>query len=739
MSHAQVFFFEMSGDALDRLYNSVNNYDTGFDRTSSTGRNYGGGNSSDFDGFSTNHDRNNDFGTTTYGNQRTTHKIQNPTQGGDSNRHDEQDGSLFTGSMSGKKTRRRKVVNTDCYIDDDTATTTMGSTSTTTIRKKQVPKKNIITSSKKKQHKKAPKKKRRGTKRKRDEEDDDDSHSESSDSSSDKLSPIHEQSSDSNLEALNTRMEDEDLDVAYGTRTDEEREFLRQALENSSHGDFRRFVQDRRKETQQKPAEVEHIITTRTKQTRISLDQMQCDLVYHKKKIHDMMNSSIKKTKTSTNQSEQEIGKKSLQALVREEIGNHSNHCNKYISLLSVLPKAPRSRGMDIIFGAIETEEEKRALRTKCTCNPTIIEEGQFNDSMSNNRSVINIPEVTHDEEATSSSTSGQSGTQNIGQATNNTPANVSTNTTDNTQPLQIAGYSPSQPDHPDLNAILDSNKTVGENSPFVNLSRVSPQLLSYVQSEFGELMDLAHMDVSTFLSKTCPLCLYGGYSAKGSIYMEAVEQIKAVYRTKAFSSDHSTLAIKLCSIWNTQVFLPLIKKGVQILPCLYEVILDHIKRPHIIDATLVAKSEVDDITSMQMGLKQLIFYKVKIVEEEKIPAERANTNIDPNARDEIEEGDRQENINESESSSASSSSSDSADASIESDSVPTSSNGRTVTRITESTRYNPAAMRDYVMLSRLKLSWLHSKRTDTVFNAQGRTKRKDVFNPHNSNTTIRL
>lgn len=723
-------------DLLNTIYNSANNYDGAFDGSSSRGfssndRNTDDGSFRGFNAFTNNDTGDNESSSRTFGNRRTAYKIQ------DSGHHDneggyDEDASMFSGSVPRKGYRKRvyKSIGNDT---DNFTTGIIGTDSTKSVVKRT--RSNISKKKKapKKKPPKAPRKKAASKKRKRRDEDDEseeDSAEDDDDDDDDAPSPIRTNKSDSNLAPPDTRLSDEDLTDAYGTMTDEQREMLRQVLDENSHGDFRRFVDSRHNtpDTEiNKPPVEETIITTRTSQKAMSLDEMQCDLVYHKKNIHDRMQTSIKKVKNNQITSTSNASKRSLSMLIREEIPNHSTHCHKYIALLSVTPKAPRSRGIDLIFGSIETEEERRALNSKCTCNPGIEDvttSGNTEAAMNN-----------------SSSSSSSSSTSTVQQIANVVTPVASTTDGDALQIIPSPGGNTqtpnSNPQHPDINQLLQSPESQKNSTPIPNLSKISPELISYVQSEFGEFMDLAHMDIGTFLSKTCPLCLYGGYSAKGSIYMEAVEQIKSVYRIKAFSSDHSTLAIKLCTIWNSQIFLPLIEKGVQILPCLYEVILDHIKRPHVIDATLIAKSEVDDISSMQMGLKQLIFYRVKVVEKEIKPAKGGKTS----SGDSMEEQSDTENINEIESSSSSSSnssSSSSTDSSMESESS-VQQKRRKITRVTESTRYNPAAMRDFVMLSRLKLSWLHSKRTDTVFNTQGRTKRKDVFNPHNANTTITL
>lgn len=615
---------------------------------------------------------------------RTTHKYtQNNSNSSD---HNEDYRMTFNSSMHPNRTRNQKNNRASLSSSSPTLFSEPSVSTTTTQSKNKAQKKSNsntddeqqYTKKRKKKSISAPRKKRKGNE------------------------PVEMDDDKADGQDADSYLDDDAIQTAYGKMSSSDMEELRSVLEQGTRGDFSKFVKNQNKsQNTTNTANVPPKTTTTTNTKSLSLDEMQSELVYHKKKIHKMMSDSIKMVQTKQPGScNFETRAKSSDQIIREELSKHDLNCEKYIALISVLPKAPRSRGFEIIFGMVPNKNEQNALNTICTCTP------------------ISNPRIEPFEEGS-----------DVEQPENSVDSSVKSTNESFTQNKNLHVVQPEKTKkrlnsydvHPDIITMHNNPENKIGETP--NVSQISSNLVNYIQSEFGDILDIAHMDIGTFLAKTCPCCLYGGYSAKGTVYMEAIEEIKDIYRRKAFSTDHSTLAISLCNIWNTQVFTPLVEAGVKILPFIYEIILDHIKRPHVIDATLMAKSEVDDITSMQMGIKQMIFQKV--ISTETIEVDDENQSMSENNN----------NIIESRSSNDSSTSSDESEV-VE---IVPQQKKRLVVRTFETTKYNTRALDDYMKLSRLKLFWLHSKKHDTVFNAQGRKKQKNVFNPHNSQTTLRI
>lgn len=252
------------------------------------------------------------------------------------------------------------------------------------------------------------------------------------------------------------------------------------------------------------------------------------------------------------------------------------------------------------------------------------------------------------------------------------------------------------------------------------NGSRLDVGTYTYVQNHFCKDLKDAKIDVGTFLQKVCPLCAYGSKDVKGP-YLIEIEKVKQVYRRKVLSTPPDTLATLLCFLWNNRIYNPLRMQGKPILPFLYEMALDHVKKPHIPDGTLIAKKTIDSLLTIQNALKQIMFSVEKEKEENEMDLEDNSDN---------EEGEDEDQLNSTKSTSK-----------INKKSKKIKKKNSKVRKIdikntSGSLKYSSLVLKDYLTVSDKLHKWIGTKRGDSVYNSQ---KKSAVFGTDNSNFVVSM
>jgi hypothetical protein len=215
-------------------------------------------------------------------------------------------------------------------------------------------------------------------------------------------------------------------------------------------------------------------------------------------------------------------------------------------------------------------------------------------------------------------------------------------------------------------------------------------------------------------------LCAYGSKDVKGP-YLIEIEKIKQVYRRKVLSSPPDTLATLLCFLWNNRIYNPLRLQGKPILPLLYEMALDHVKKPHIPDSSLIAKKQIDSLLTIQNALKQIMFSMEKEKEENKMDLEDNSDNEEDEDEDELNSSRSSSKINKK----------------SKKIKKKNSKIKKADTKTTcGSLKYSSLVLKDYLTVSDRLHKWIGTKRGDSVYNSQ---KKSAVFGTDNSNFVISM
>jgi len=236
------------------------------------------------------------------------------------------------------------------------------------------------------------------------------------------------------------------------------------------------------------------------------------------------------------------------------------------------------------------------------------------------------------------------------------------------------------------------------------------------LKERFGTKLTLANMSIEKMLTNVCPLCSYGCKDIRG-IYATEITKIKNLYKRNFMSTSAESLAATLVFTWNTRVFEPIFKKGFAFMPLTYEMALDHIKRPHQIDAAFVAKKEIEDLTSMGQALKSMLFVRIEKEEDTDNIIHHSNGNMGSTTSNGKDHAKTDKDL---------------------SDNAP--ENGQETSKTSKKKiikhTYNSQTLKDILLVSSATRNWIHSRRSDTVFN---RKRTQGFMGTENSSTFIQL
>lgn len=449
------------------------------------------------------------------------------------------------------------------------------------------------------------------------------------------------------------------------------------------------------------------------KNTPIGLEKMELEMIYHKKKLHTKLTnilddtdddddavvvnkSNFKKPNSSENNK-------------REKSTSSSNKNNDAINYMK--PKCGyKSDGYNHLLKMIGISEMNHHESAH-----------DYNQSVNGNMDIDIESRKSFDRSKDSSSSNISISSQEAQKGANMDNKGDDDISTDTLSNHSFSGSKKHQnhnemctydlePKGVEVESIDEEEEEVERDRHRLSLGNIDKDMISFLQNGFKNDLRNSGMCIKKFLSTICPLCAYGSKDLKGQYNIE-LEKIKQLYRNKVLSADPETLAAVLCFTWNNTLFKPITRKGIPFMPLLYEIALDHIKKPHIIDAALIAKKEIESLRTIKNGLEQMIF----VIEEEE---------------EENEESDKRNESSKTQSRKRKASSNNTTRKFENKDDIEESDKPR------KRIKYNPQALRDYILVSDKMRTWIHSKRNNTIF----LTKRRQCFmNTDNSNSQIQL